>query len=206
MRWSPESNCPDWIESGFGLLKMHLQRLKNSAEYFGFKFEEAEILLHLHELEKSFCDSPMRVRLELSRRGKIKVETYKLENSSQEILKLALAKAPIDDKNPFLYHKTTRREIYEKARESCPGYDDVLLWNERNEVCEGTLANIAILEGEIWWTPPISSGLLPGTFRESLLESGKIKEKVIHLDELKNAKSIALFNSVRGWRLATLDS
>jgi para-aminobenzoate synthetase/4-amino-4-deoxychorismate lyase len=54
------------------------------------------------------------------------------------------------------------------------------------------------------FTPPISSGLLAGTFRDQLLAEGKIKERVITLEELKNVREFFLINSVRKWMKAEL--
>ena len=79
------------------------------------------------------------------------------------------------------------------------GYDDVLLYNENNEMTEFTIGNlVAEMDGELF-TPPISCGLLAGTFRAHLLETGKIKECVIHKDDLANCAKIFLINSVRKW-------
>jgi len=46
-------------------------------------------------------------------------------------------------------------------------------------------------------SPPIECGLLPGVFRNHLLAEGKIKERVITIDEFKRAKEFFLINSVR---------
>ncbi|KAG0055606.1 hypothetical protein BGZ83_008040 [Gryganskiella cystojenkinii] len=70
---------------------------------------------------------------------------------------------------------------------------DVILYNEENQIMEASIANIAIeLENPAtskleWITPPASSGLLCGTMRRKLLEEGKIHERVITVDELKEA-------------------
>ncbi len=49
------------------------------------------------------------------------------------------------------------------------GFDEVILLNERGEVAECTSANIfAAIDGKVW-TPPLSSGCLPGITRELLL-------------------------------------
>ncbi|HEX3253340.1 MAG TPA: aminotransferase class IV, partial [Pyrinomonadaceae bacterium] len=59
------------------------------------------------------------------------------------------------------------------------------------------IANIVVeINGELY-TPPISSGLLAGTFRNHLLAQGKIKERVILVEEL--TKEFFLINSVRKW-------
>jgi para-aminobenzoate synthetase/4-amino-4-deoxychorismate lyase len=53
-------------------------------------------------------------------------------------------------------------------------------------------------------TPPISSGLLPGTYRVVLLRGGRLVERTVTVQELKRATRIALVSSARGWRPATL--
>jgi branched-chain amino acid aminotransferase len=63
---------------------------------------------------------------------------------------------------------------YERAHEQ--GLDEVVLLNERGEVAECTSANIFAVEemgrGEpaTVWTPPLTSGCLPGVTRSILLE------------------------------------
>jgi len=78
-------------------------------------------------------------------------------------------------------------------------FDDVLLFNENGELTEFTIGNlVAEIDGELF-TPPISCGLLAGTFRSHLLEMGKIRERVIRKDELGKCSKIFLVNSVRKW-------
>jgi para-aminobenzoate synthetase/4-amino-4-deoxychorismate lyase len=49
---------------------------------------------------------------------------------------------------------TTFRRVYESAKSSCPGYDDVLLWNERGDITETCIANVVVsLGGEFITTP-----------------------------------------------------
>ncbi|MEE4273567.1 MAG: aminotransferase class IV, partial [Thermoanaerobaculales bacterium] len=96
--------------------------------------------------------------------------------------------------------KTTNREVYERARASRPDCDDVLLWNERGEVTESTIANlVARIDGELV-TPPVSSGLLAGTYRDELLSRGEIAERVIRIEELKETEALYLINSVQRFR------
>jgi para-aminobenzoate synthetase/4-amino-4-deoxychorismate lyase len=58
---------------------------------------------------------------------------------------------------------------------------------------------VALLDGKLV-TPPAQCGLLPGTFREALIEGGILQERVLTLDDLRAADEILLINSVRGWR------
>jgi para-aminobenzoate synthetase/4-amino-4-deoxychorismate lyase len=109
----------------------------------------------------------------------------------------------VDDTHRFLYHKTTHRMVYEQARAACPGCDDVLLWNKKGELTESTIANIVVeLDGRRV-TPPVSCGLLPGTFRAECLARGEIEEAVIRIEDLHRGTRLWLINSVRQWREAT---
>ena len=85
-----------------------------------------------------------------------------------------------------------------------PDAGDVLLVNDRGELTESSIANVAVkLEGT-WFTPPVASGCLPGVYRDVLLEEGQIVERPIRVAELDSCEGIALLNSVRLWRPAFL--
>ena len=119
--------------------------------------------------------------------------------ASIKTYKVCLAEQPINSRNVFLYHKTTQREVYEKALIARQIYSDVLLHNERGELTEFTIGNLVVeMNGELF-TPPISSGLLGGTFRKHLLESGQVTERMIKIEELKKCQKVFLVNSVRKW-------
>ena len=104
----------------------------------------------------------------------------------------------IDSSNPFLYHKTTNRLVYQAALASRPGADDVLLFNQNGEVTESTIANLVVDIGGLLFTPPIECGLLPGTARAQLLGEGRVQERKITVEELAAANRLYLVNSVRG--------
>ena len=121
-------------------------------------------------------------------------------------MKVCCAKEPIDSKNMFLYHKTTYREVYKSARKDLPDCDDVLLYNEHGELTEFTIGNLVVEMGSKIFTPPVSCGLLAGTFRAHLLEIGKVKERVIRVEELKDCTKVFLVNSVKRWREVEINS
>lgn len=120
------------------------------------------------------------------------------------LLRLAVAAEPIDPADPFLYHKTTHRALYEAARAARPGADEVLLWNPSGEATEGTIHSLVVRRGAEWLTPPVECGLLPGTLRARLLAEGRVREARVTLAELAGLDEIWLINSVRGWRRAEL--
>lgn len=194
LRWTPGE--------GWFLLDGHLRRLAQSAEYFDFPLDQAGLRTGLDNLAAGFGRQPQRVRLLLNRAGKLTLEGQPLITGSNPS-QVCLAKEPIASRNRFLYHKTSRREIYTQALSARPGYADVLLWNERQELTESTIANLVVeLDGRRY-TPPVHCGLLGGVHRAWLLETGQIEERVLPLNELPRFHRIFLVNSVRGlWEVS----
>ncbi|MBC8206533.1 MAG: chorismate-binding protein [Kiritimatiellales bacterium] len=189
-----------WEGGEIFLLERHLKRLAESADYFDFQIDSEKIRAELAAL--SF-DEPQRIRLLLNRDGVISIR-HQPNHTFERVIRLAIAKEPIDSGDVFLYHKTTNRAAYERAKVDFPEADDVLLYNERGEVTESCIANVVVeLDGHKI-TPPVSCGLLAGTFRDELLERGEIEEGIVMLDDLKRADFIWLINSVRKWRKAIL--
>lgn len=192
-------------KQGYFLLEGHLARLRASAEYFGFNVDVEQIRERLMVESAGLGERKFRVRLCVGEDGTASIEKTSLPDTSLPgQWKMALAKEPVDSTSRFLYHKTTNRGVYERARLAVPGYDDALLWNERGEVTESTIANVVIEKDGRRVTPPVSSGLLPGVFRQWLLERGEIEEEVVKVDDLVNVDRIFLINSVRKWVLTVL--
>jgi para-aminobenzoate synthetase / 4-amino-4-deoxychorismate lyase len=187
-------------ETGFALVDRHLDRMAASASYFGYAFDREEARTMLANAQADL-PAASRLRLLLGRDGTMVCEAVDLAPPVDgATLRAGLAKDPIDPADVYLYHKTTRRDVYDNARASRPDVDAVILWNPDREVTEGTEANlIAQFDGRRV-TPPVECGLLEGTFRAELLASGEVVERRITLDELRRAERVWLVNSVRGWR------
>ena len=189
---------------GYFLLDRHLERLADSASYFGYDFDKATLRLMLAEYALELPVVAQKVRLLLDRSGDVSLQSAPAGDIRP--VTVSLAKDAVSSDNVFLYHKTTNRSVYEQAKLSRPEVDDVLLWNEREELTEATTANIVVqLDGELL-TPPASGGLLAGVFRDQLLAERVIREQVIPLNDLDRCQAIYLINSVRKWREATLRS
>lgn len=209
--------CPDfsifesllWENNNYFLLSYHLDRLHNSAEYFDFPIDVPLIKKRLLEFSTTLSaveqNRPHKIRLILSPTGQIECQSTPItRNLDQQLIKVKLASTPIDPSDRFLYHKTTKRDIYEQAKMDNPDCDDVLLWNKQGEITESCVANVVVdIKGKLI-TPPVSSGLLAGTFRAWLLDHQKISERIVTIDEVLMANRIYLINSVRKWRRADL--
>lgn len=188
---------------GWLLLDRHLARLRDSAAYHGFACDPGALRAALDQAVAG-ADGTLRVKLLLDRDGNPTIEVQPFDPVTQRPWRVGLAPRPVDPEDRFLYHKTTRRAVYEAARAARPECDDVLLWNARREVTESSIANVvAKLDGALV-TPPVSSGLLPGVFRAELLARREVSEVVVGLDDLPRAETLFLVNSLRRWVPAVL--
>jgi len=205
MLWEPHA--------GYRFLSDHLDRLSASASYFGLPSNRRELEASLRRASVSFADRPTRVRLLVSRRGEIRVESsplgadFTFESGpdaprSGKPLRVRVVPCSAQSSDRFLYHKTTRRQVYSRARAAAPEADDAVLVNERGELTESTTANLVIRRGDRFLTPPLSSGLLPGVYRARLIQEGVLREAVLLPQDLEAADEIFLINSVRGWMRA----
>ena len=190
--------------SGFRRLEEHLVRLRDSATYFDFPYDEAEVIASLGAAAGRVPDRRARVRLALDHRGRLDAGAVPMV-ASQEPVRLAIdTEHPVDSTDVMLFHKTTLRSRYDGARKRHPDADDVVLVNDRGDVTETTIANVAAhLDGR-WWTPPLGAGLLPGTERAALLADSTLDERTLSIEDFRHAEDIAVLSSLRGWRRATV--
>jgi para-aminobenzoate synthetase/4-amino-4-deoxychorismate lyase len=190
---------------GYACLEEHLRRLRESAEYFGFPCCHEAAAEELAALAAGLPAAPHKIRLLAARGGNITCRAEPIRDGNfPDPVKLELAAGPIDASDVFLYHKTTHRAVYAAAQAGCRAGDDVLLYNQQGEVTETLRGNVVVRCGDDLWTPPISCGLLAGTYRARLLAEGKIGERVIPLEMLSVCDDLFFINSVRLWRKARL--
>lgn len=185
---------------GITLESLHRDRMQASADYFDFVFSDRRWSDCLAGLTGN---EPLRVRLLLSEDGQMELQQAPLVLADGE-LRLRLASAPVSSEDVFLFHKTTHREVYERARGLAADCDDVLLYNERGELTETTIANLFLeIDGELL-TPARDCGLLAGTYRQQLLNEGRAREAVLTREQLFQADRLYVANAVQGLRPARL--
>lgn len=192
---------------GCELLEMHLDRVTGSADYFEFACEREWLR---REIESYAAKLPpgeaFKVKLLLVREGEALLSTEKAAPQAQ-IVRLAMAGQRVCSSDLFLFHKTTRRTLYEdeltRARER--GCEDAVFVNERGEVTECAIYNIFAEIGGQLCTPPVEGGLLPGVYRRYVLESNpKAVERKLSPEDLRRAEALYVCNAVRGWQRAEL--
>lgn len=198
MRYEPETH--------FLRLDLHLERLENSARALGFPLDIDSVRQKL--ATKGQGEQALRVRLTLDPEGVIDIETTPYEAlPAQTFWKLGIAQTRLNHQDPLLQYKTTRRELYVAAREefSRDEVDEVLLFNDLGQLCEGTITSVFLDGGDkVCVTPPLSCGLLAGVLREELLRKNIAREAVLTMDDLQNAHKIFVGNSLRGMIKAVL--
>ncbi|TGQ39561.1 MULTISPECIES: aminotransferase class IV family protein [unclassified Mesorhizobium] len=193
MRWEPGQ--------GFLRLDRHLARLYGSAAELGFACDPqrvGEVLMNTVGRQQI----ALRMRLLLSRNGEMTASVQPYEPlAADKVWRLQLARTRLDSGDMLLRHKTSRRETYQRARAEylASRADEVLLANERGEICEGTITNVFADFGDgVLATPRLDCGLLPGVLRGELLDEGRAREAIYTLDDLKSAKALFVGNSLRG--------
>ena len=193
MRWEPGQ--------GFLRFDRHLARLYGSASELGFACDPQKV----GEVLTNAIDRPdiaLRTRLVLSRSGKATASAVPYEPiAADKVWRLQLARIRLDSNDTLLRHKTSRREAYQRARAEylISRADEVLLANERGEICEGTISNLFADFGDgALATPRLDCGLLSGVLRGELLDQGRAREAIYTLDDLKSAKVLFVGNSLRG--------
>ena len=190
----------------FKYYNLHLQRLKESAEYFDFKFNKKEIMSKLVIASKQLTKGRYKVRLLLDKTGDMFIEHKKLNNLPDEY-KITISKCRTDSTDMFYYHKTTNRQLYNQELERIrkKSFFDVIFLNEKEEVTEGSITNIYLEKNGCLYTPPVTCGLLDGIIRQVMVRKNKsIKEKIITLRDLFNADAIYISNSIIEFRKANL--
>jgi para-aminobenzoate synthetase/4-amino-4-deoxychorismate lyase len=196
-------------DDGYPLLELHLDRLENSADYFGYPCDRTAVKSELQRTAERLEPRPHRVRLTLPADGEIRIEHRPLAGEElSEPLRVFIAAPCTDAANRFLFHKTTNRALYvdvwNAARRS--GYIDALFLNHAGQVTEGAASNIFIERDGRWFTPLLECGVLPGVFRRHLLATRpEVEERILTLEDLKAADRVYISNAVGGLRQVLID-
>ena len=190
------------FEPGTGILRrnLHSARLRNSAKVLGF--EGAERALAALDDATAAATDALRLRLELFADGRHDITGAPFAPTPDgTVWRIGVAhQARLGSTDQILRHKTSKRSVYDAARAEHPreAIDEVILLNEKHEVCEGTITNIFVEDGSgTLLTPPLSSGCLAGIFRTSLICGKKARNQRLTLDDLKR-HPFYVGNSLRG--------
>ncbi|MDB5550982.1 MAG: hypothetical protein JWL86_966 [Rhizobium sp.] len=190
------------FEPGTGIprLNLHMARLRNSAKVLGFAgAENAHSALGIYIREKT---EALRLRLELFSDGRYEITSAPYAPLADDtIWRIRIAReARLTSTDPILRHKTSKRAVYEAARAEYgkDDADEVILLNEKGEICEGTITNVFVDDSSgTLLTPRLSSGCLAGILRTSLICKKKARNQRLTTEHLKD-RDFYVGNSLRG--------
>ncbi|KAK7419869.1 Aminodeoxychorismate lyase [Neonectria punicea] len=178
--------------------------------------------------------SPLRLRIVVSREGEIKVQKFNtpelpLENMFPKRLPLPGSSLVQGDptrgsqftllvdraqttRSEYTHYKTTKRAMYDSARErtniSPTDLKEALVINQDDgSVMEGTITTPYFWRKGQWVTPPVAtkfswdsgSGGQDGTSRRWALARGLAVEQVVRADSLVDGEECWISNGVRGF-------
>ncbi|KAF5095542.1 hypothetical protein D0Z03_001812 [Geotrichum reessii] len=214
----------DVPDACFFLLPAHHQRLQYAIDFFHWDIElpydhfvgELRTAVRALDAFKSY-----KLRALVSKTGELTIEVTEVEprgNLFSGLLRTPQTSDPhytiyVDSESimvgPFTSFKTTNRAVYSKSRDRSlpadgPKFQEVLLYNPRDEITEGSITNIALFRDGGWKTPPLGVGCLCGVTRNYLLSTKIVQEATIDRKSLQNGEQVLIFNGVIGVCRGTL--
>ena len=184
-----------------GLLP-HLRRLRDSCRWFQRPFPSEPIFAQVRQWRLSQAQGLYRIRLAVNPSGLLSCRSEALAVlgwGKDEAVVVPTEKVASSDL--WLRHKTSRRGIYDRALAAAKalGADEALIFNERDELAEGSFTSVFLRDPSgFWWTPPLDAGILPGIWRQEQIRQLGASEKPLFLSDLLNAAEIRIGNSLRG--------
>lgn len=182
-----------WDGRACPLLGRHLARLSDGAARLGWVLDMAAARAAL----TGPAGRPARLRLLADRDGAITVEQAPVP-APIACWRLGLAAQRLQSGDPWLRLKSTHRPAYDVARRAIPAdLDELVLLNERGEVCDGTITTVFFDRGDGLRTPPLTSGLLPGVLRADMLARAACAEELLPAADLPHVR-LWVGNALRG--------
>ena len=190
-------------------VRLHYERLKNSAQELGLKYPSYEEFLEYIKTA-SGGERDVYVKLCLLSKGsdyfgdepedyEVRVVVKALPPVPKEV-RLTISSYRRHSKNPTFRHKTTSFlfNVLVKREAKKKGFFDGVVLNEKGEITECSSSNLILLKGERLLTPYRDSGLLWGTTLEILSRELGIREERLGIGDVEEADAIFITNSILG--------
>lgn len=174
-------------------LEEHMKRLQESSRYFDYPFNKEKVKKQVEDLCQSLdFDTDYRLKMFLAKNGELTFEHNQLTGLADDFCQARLVEQthPLD--SPYTYFKTSYRpHISLEPHEQ-------IYYNQKKELLETSIGNLVLKIEDQLYTPPVHLGLLNGIYRQSLIANNQVTERVLTLDNLKQAQAIYGCNAVRG--------
>ena len=175
------------------ILEQHLTRLREASRYFAHPYNEPKLLNELQE-QLAHVDPSLdyRCRIALQKNGSFQLTITELTDLPASYLQAQLTEQKLDLATPFTYFKTSQRNHL------ATNHHEQIFYLPDGSLLETTIGNLILeIEGKLY-TPPAHLPLLDGIYRCYLLETQQVEEKLLTLNDLKNADRIYACNALRG--------
>jgi para-aminobenzoate synthetase/4-amino-4-deoxychorismate lyase len=180
--------------SGIAELERHLQRMRNSAELFGYPFDRHEVRNELQAATFRLAGEK-KLRLLLSKTGAIAIEARAMPAPPDAPVVVRLTSLPVSGQDFRLRHKSSARTFYDEARRASDAFE-VVFEDSDGFLTEGSFTSLFVERDGKLLTPPLARGLLPGILREKLIEDGLAVEADLKASDLRDGFQIG--NALRG--------
>ncbi|MDO4666699.1 MAG: aminodeoxychorismate synthase component I [Streptococcus sp.] len=173
--------------------KEHVRRLKDASRYFSYPFDEDTLQVKLDQVIQQLDDQDdYRLRLMLAKNGQVQIKTSPLQPLSDDFRRAQLVQQTKDLSHPFVSFKTNYRPHL------TTGTREKIYYNEHEQLLETSIGNLLVeIKGKLY-TPPVELGVLNGIYRQHLIQTKQVHEKIITLNDLQHADGIYACNAVRG--------
>ncbi len=216
--WGVFTTVGIWSARPFAL-RLHLTRLRHDALKIGieFPFDDQTLIGAVEKLVAAQQISRGILRLTLTQRADGRWNTVAnsdfsilakpISSTRDGTLRIALSPFRVHSQRATSGLKTTSyldcqlawREVQSR------GFDEAVLRNERDEICEGARSNLFFLKDETLCAPHLRSGCLPGIARGLILGWAReseftTREDAFFIDDLRRADAIFLSAAAMGIR------
>lgn len=186
------------------LLEDHWLRFQASAVALGVPIDKAIFLNLISSLAVKAAQLPKKIRVAARLDGSLSVTASESVMRS-ESLRASPALRPVFSRDPNMIHKTNSRQVLDQEMASALGYDEVLLFNERDEVCEFSRGNALFKLDGRWFTPEPACGCLPGIGVSRLVRKKEVEYRRITIAEAKQSEELRFVNSIVGVLPVTME-
>lgn len=174
-------------------LEEHMKRLQESSRYFDYPFNKEKVKKQVEDLCQSLdFDTDYRLKMSLAKDGELTFEHNQLTGLADDFCQARLVEQTYPLDSPYTYFKTSYRPHISL------GPHEQIYYNQKKELLETSIGNLVLKIEDQLYTPPVHLGLLNGIYRQNLIANNQVTERVLTLDNLKQAQAIYGCNAVRG--------
>jgi branched-subunit amino acid aminotransferase/4-amino-4-deoxychorismate lyase len=177
-------------------LSRHMRRAASSARELSIPFPDEEFLRNaIAEILAQESFPIGRLRICFSADGVDSSNSEYIDENNPARITFHSTSSPVEGSQHKTFPYDSHFAILDEA--NLYGFDDAITFNQRNEVTETAIANIALLIEGKWITPPISAGVLPGVMRAIAIERSDISVVPIHISDISRCEAALLLNSLK---------